>query len=230
MCALGSGRKPLSSAARRNTRPPSDATTPLIRLISVLFPAPFGPMSPLIWPRPIAKEAPSMAQTPPKLRVTFSTRSNVAWSAYFTAIDGASGAAGKSTFIRRGKRRLNKSSSAPAPPRGKAKMTTQKKLPSVQPAKDIGQLSDHCRADQAAPQRSFAAEEQHQENIEQRSQRETVRVHGAVVDREKRAGEGCIAGADHEYGRFHPVDIDAEAGSSHGIAANCAQRAANPRS
>src|ERR1700734_2551560 len=76
-------------------RPPSDATTPLIRLISVLFPAPFGPMSPLIWPRPIAKEAPSMAQTPPKLRATFSTRRTEAWSADLTPIDGNRGAAGK---------------------------------------------------------------------------------------------------------------------------------------
>src|SRR6266568_3939125 len=46
---------------------------PETRLRSVVFPAPFGPMSPCTSPAPTAKVAPSTARTPPKARETPST-------------------------------------------------------------------------------------------------------------------------------------------------------------
>ena len=50
-------------------------------LNAVVLPAPFGPISPEIWPASTSKETPSRATMPPKRSVTSRTDSNVAIAA-----------------------------------------------------------------------------------------------------------------------------------------------------
>jgi len=55
------------------TLPPEGPKTPAITLNNVVFPAPFGPIKPVIDPLLISKEAPSTAQNPPKYFSIFVT-------------------------------------------------------------------------------------------------------------------------------------------------------------
>ena len=68
------GLRPVTSSAPRKMRPESGASTPAIRLNSVVLPAPFGPISPVIEPPAISRLAPSTAATPPKRLETPATR------------------------------------------------------------------------------------------------------------------------------------------------------------
>ena len=56
-------------------RPALGFNVPAMRLKRVVFPAPFGPISPTISPRPIAIDTASTALTPPKCRETARTSS-----------------------------------------------------------------------------------------------------------------------------------------------------------
>ena len=47
-----------------------------MQLKSVVLPAPFGPISPTIWPGATSKDTPSSATMPPKRTQTSCTRSN----------------------------------------------------------------------------------------------------------------------------------------------------------
>ena len=68
------GLRPVTSSAPRKMRPESGASTPAIRLKSVVLPAPFGPISPVIEPRAVSRLAPSTAAMPPKRLKTPATR------------------------------------------------------------------------------------------------------------------------------------------------------------
>src|SRR2546428_3977878 len=56
--------------------PWSGANSPAIRLNRVVFPAPFGPMSPVIWPCSMLQCTPCSASSPPKRFVTSQTSSS----------------------------------------------------------------------------------------------------------------------------------------------------------
>src|SRR2546422_10970948 len=66
------GRRSSRSAPRR-IWPPSAGTRPLITLKSVVLPAPFGPMRPVIEPSPTESVQPPSASTPPKRLVMLVT-------------------------------------------------------------------------------------------------------------------------------------------------------------
>src|SRR5436853_4512965 len=59
-----------------NTRPRFGGRKPVIALNSVVLPAPFGPINPVIQLASTDKDAASTAVSPPKMTVTASTSSN----------------------------------------------------------------------------------------------------------------------------------------------------------
>src|SRR5689334_258816 len=65
----------MSSPAKRML-PALGRNWPINWLISVVLPAPFGPMTACSSPRPTSSERLSVAMIPPKRRTRFSTRSN----------------------------------------------------------------------------------------------------------------------------------------------------------
>ncbi len=71
--AMTCGRSAWMGCPSRRMAPPVGASSPDTMLMTVVFPAPFGPMSPWISPRSTAKLAPSTARTPPNARSSRST-------------------------------------------------------------------------------------------------------------------------------------------------------------
>src|SRR5882672_3128751 len=70
------GRRVMSDPARRIV-PPSARTTPEMRLMSVVLPAPFGPMRPSASPSAMLRSTRSTAVTPPKRFVRPTVSSNI---------------------------------------------------------------------------------------------------------------------------------------------------------
>jgi len=62
-----------SDAPSRRTSPESGLYRRVMTLNAVVFPAPFGPIKPEIWPCSTTKETRSSATMPPKRRVTSRT-------------------------------------------------------------------------------------------------------------------------------------------------------------
>src|SRR5258706_11515295 len=69
------GAIPVTSRSLKTTRPPSGSRCPVIRLNSVVLPAPLGPMMALIEPRGTVKDTPPTAWKPSKLLRTSCTSS-----------------------------------------------------------------------------------------------------------------------------------------------------------
>ena len=69
------GAMPVTSRSLKTTCPPSGTRCPVIRLKSVVLPAPLGPMMALIEPLGTVKETPSTAWKPSKLFRTSRTSS-----------------------------------------------------------------------------------------------------------------------------------------------------------
>src|SRR3954465_13097825 len=68
--------RPVMSSPRNRTRPAVGGCMPVMTLKSVVLPAPFGPIRPVIVPGSTEKLAPLTAVTPPKRTVTSSTSSS----------------------------------------------------------------------------------------------------------------------------------------------------------
>src|SRR5678815_654415 len=69
------GAIPVTSRSLNTTRPLSGSRWPVIRLKSVVLPAPLGPMMALMDPRGTVNDTPPTALKPPKLLVTLRTSS-----------------------------------------------------------------------------------------------------------------------------------------------------------
>src|SRR5206468_3077995 len=69
--------RPLTSEPERRIVPPSAGTTPEMRLTSVVFPAPFGPMRPSARPWTMPRSTRSTAVTPPNRFVRPTVSSNI---------------------------------------------------------------------------------------------------------------------------------------------------------
>src|SRR5262245_32798566 len=69
---------PVTSRPLKTTRPASGARWPVIKLNSVVLPAPFGPMIALIEPAGTLSVTPPTAWKPPKLFLTSRTSSTAA--------------------------------------------------------------------------------------------------------------------------------------------------------
>jgi hypothetical protein len=67
------GRVRRSDSPSKRMSPESGVYKRVTTLKTVVFPAPFGPISPTISPGCTSNETPSRATTPPNRRVTFST-------------------------------------------------------------------------------------------------------------------------------------------------------------
>src|SRR5258706_10144571 len=65
----------VTSSPRNRTRPASARKSPLMRLNSVVLPAPLGPRMPSVSPRVTDNEMPSVTLSAPKLLLTFSSAS-----------------------------------------------------------------------------------------------------------------------------------------------------------
>jgi hypothetical protein len=61
---MRSGRQPVMSRPAKRTLPPSGGTTPEMQLNSVVLPAPFGPISPVMRRASTARRTPASACTP----------------------------------------------------------------------------------------------------------------------------------------------------------------------
>src|SRR6267378_1905823 len=68
--------RPASLSDPIHACPDSNGTYPVITLTRVVLPAPLGPMRPWIAPSSTSSDTPSTACTPPKWRVTSSSRSS----------------------------------------------------------------------------------------------------------------------------------------------------------
>jgi hypothetical protein len=66
----------VTSRPSTSTAPCVGRSKPVITLMSVVFPAPFGPMSPTTSPRRTSRSTASSAWTPRKLRLTAAARSD----------------------------------------------------------------------------------------------------------------------------------------------------------
>src|SRR5690242_20462404 len=69
------GAMPVTSRPLNRTRPAVGFTKPVTRLMSVLLPEPFGPITPSAWPARTSKVTSFTARTAPKLLKSPSTRS-----------------------------------------------------------------------------------------------------------------------------------------------------------
>ena len=58
------GPQPAMSRPSSKMRPPSGGTTPVMQLNSVVLPAPFGPISPVMRPASTSRSTPRRARTP----------------------------------------------------------------------------------------------------------------------------------------------------------------------
>src|SRR5207248_5024727 len=72
------GERRWTSSPSTRTSPASGASAPLSTLISVVLPAPFGPIRPWTTPPRRARSTPRSACTPPKLLATPDRRMSVA--------------------------------------------------------------------------------------------------------------------------------------------------------
>src|SRR5687768_4073722 len=86
------GAMPVTSRSRKTTRPVSGFTWPVMRLNSVVLPAPLGPMMALIEPLGTVKLTPSTAWKPPKLFRRSRTSSMRALLSHEAAADDRRGA------------------------------------------------------------------------------------------------------------------------------------------
>src|SRR4030065_2585839 len=71
---MGCGGRPSMRSPRKRMRPPVGLRTPVMRLKRVVFPAPLGPIRPVIVPALISKEQWSRAITSPNFFTTSSIR------------------------------------------------------------------------------------------------------------------------------------------------------------
>src|SRR6516165_945693 len=88
------GASPASDCPRKPIVPLLSECTPVTRLNSVVFPAPFGPITATSWPGRTANETSLTARRPPKNLVTrsmASSRSLAAWSPASPRLRGDSG-------------------------------------------------------------------------------------------------------------------------------------------
>src|SRR3954464_14755701 len=81
--------KPVTSRPSKTTRPASGRITPVIRLNSVVLPAPFGPTTDTTWAGSTAKPTRPTATSPPKRRVSDSTGSSGAEGASDSVVGSA---------------------------------------------------------------------------------------------------------------------------------------------
>src|SRR5580704_10090197 len=178
------GAMPVTSRSLKTTRPSSGCRCPVIRLNSVVFPAPLGPMIALIEPRGTVKETPPTAWKPSKLLRTSRTSST-------------------------GRPPLE-----PAPERGHRAADAAREdeeqdhengAEDQRPVLGVGddllvEPDQHQGSDRGTVERPHPAEQRHDQHLGGLGPVGEVREHAAVEDAEQAAGQAREDARDHERG------------------------------
>src|SRR5215471_11666437 len=176
------GAMPVTSCPRKRTRPASGRRWPVMRLNSVVLPAPFGPMIALMEPAGTVKLTPPTAMKPSKLFLTSRTSSMA--TAPGEAARQAEGGAGQAP----GKREQQHDQDA-----------AEDQRPVLGVGHDLLVEPDQDeRADRGAGERAHAAEQRHDQHLGRLGPVREVREHAAVEDAEERPGDPGEGARDDE--------------------------------
>src|SRR3954466_14825770 len=228
--------RPVMSSPRSRTRPAVGGCIPVMTLNSVVLPAPFGPMSPVIVPGCTEKVAPLTAVTPPNRTVTSSTSRSGNSVAYRSGspTDGhllpyaAGHRVNCSAAFCRGCRLCPRRAQPQQPPTDGEDVADQSVRVATEDDRGgadedarvgvercLGQQHKKGAAEQGPAHRRQAADNNHQYDRQVLQYAELRRVDGddePAVDRTRETGDGCRNGEDTDA-REGQVEPECSAGS-----------------
>src|SRR3989441_136407 len=197
--AIAWASRPVSRRPRKTTSPAAGAKRPVNALKSVVFPEPFGPITPTVSPSATTTSTPSRATSPPKRTVSPVTSSKL------TVVAGAArpvNAVGGLPWVRRGSVRPTPATSPVSPdPRGPEAAGTveehdddhdavEEQAVLVEESEALGQGHEQAGAQHDARDRVHAADDDHGEHDERIAEVEVGRRDEAHHDGVTAEGEG----------------------------------------
>src|SRR5258705_1423256 len=220
---ISDGRSPEIRSRLKRISPAVRGMTPVIRLKTVLLPAPLGPMRPWIDPGATVMVRSATACSPPKRRETErSSRSKA-------------GSRGRGCASRRPPEQATDRARKRHEPLGREEHrqdehgAEDEDLVMVELAEELRGDRHHDRADDRSPHAAGAADHGEDDQQHHRLQAEVAGVQDLAVVREEHAGEPAHEAAEHERGQLVAEDVHAERLRHEVGLADRARREAEPR-
>src|SRR5262252_4574269 len=193
------GAMPVTSRPLSFTWPRSGRRWPVIRLKSVVLPAPLGPMMAPMLPRGASRLTPPTATKPSKV-LTRSRTSSTAHLARTQPTEEASGERTEGADDAAGEAEQEHDQDGP-----------KNERPVLGVRDDLlVQEDQHERADARAEEGAHAAEEGHDQHLGRLRPVREVREHAAVEDAEEPAGQAGERAGQHERRQLVAPDVDAD--------------------
>src|SRR5256886_2856350 len=236
--AIAWASRPVSRRPRKTTSPAAGAKRPVSALKSVVFPEPFGPITPTVSPSATTTSTPSRATSPPKRTVSPVTSSKL------TVVAGAArpvNAVGGVPWVRRGSVQLTAVTSPVSPdPRGPEAAGTveehdddhdavEEQAVLVEESEALGQGHEQAGAQHDARDRVHAADDDHGEHDERIAEVEVGRRDEAHHDGVEGPAEPDEEVTDREREELPPRDRHAAAPGRDLVVAQRVEREPEPR-
>src|SRR3989442_342850 len=236
--AIAWASRPVSRRPRKTTSPAADAKRPVSALKSVVFPEPFGPITPTVSPSATTTSTPSRATSPPNRTVSPATSSRL------TVVAGAArpvNAVGGVPWVRRGSVRPTLVASSVSPDLSGPEAlrpveehdddhdTVEEQPVLVEEPKALGQRHEQAGAQDDARDRVHAPDDDHGEHDERVAEVEVGRRDEADHHGVEGAAEPDEEVADREREELAPRDRHAAAPRRDLVVAQRVEREPEPR-
>src|SRR3989442_5984058 len=201
---ISEGRRPDTRAPLKTISPEDSGSTPVSRLKTVLFPAPFGPIRPWIVRGATVMEGRVTACRPPK-RLLTPRRSRSNARSYRPGLGAATPVERARDAARQRHQPLREHEHDDHEHR-----PVDEDFVVVQLAEELGGDREHERADDRAPHRLRAANDREDDQQHHRLQTKVTRVQHLVRVRKEDAGQAGEEATEHEHPELVADDVDAE--------------------